>query len=88
MMHVSLVRGHFSIHFPFALGPIAMQTWLLGDSVDVFVASGGIPTLPLVSGMWESLLALTLHFVFVKTPLVRSYGLELLLLGLDTHMEE
>jgi hypothetical protein len=32
--------------------------------VDVFVAAGGIPTLALVSGMWESLTTLTLHVLF------------------------
>jgi hypothetical protein len=40
--------------------------------VDVFVASAGILTLALVLGMWESLLALTLHFYFLKTPLYRA----------------
>jgi hypothetical protein len=57
----------------------------LRGSVDVFVASGGIPTLALVSGMWESLLALTLHFHFGENPFCLEWGL---VLGLHTHMEE
>jgi hypothetical protein len=38
--------------------------------VDTFVTSGGIRTSALVSGMWESLLALALHFSFFKTPCI------------------
>jgi hypothetical protein len=43
--------------------------------VDVFVASRGIPTLALVSGMWESLLAPTLHFSFCEKPFYIELGL-------------
>jgi hypothetical protein len=47
----------------------------LRGSVDVSVALGGIPTLALVSGMWESLLALTLKFCFGENPLYIELGL-------------
>jgi hypothetical protein len=60
----------------------------LRGSVDVFVASSGILTLALVLSMWESLLELTLHFLFCENPFCMVLGLEFLLLGLHTHMEE
>jgi hypothetical protein len=61
----------------------------MASSVDVFVASGGIPTLALVSGMWNLCWHSHCIFDFVKTLFVWSWGLELLgLLGLHTHMEE
>jgi hypothetical protein len=54
-------------------------------TVDVFVASGRYSHMALVSGMWESLLALTLHFSFHENLLYIELGL---MLGLHTHMEE
>jgi hypothetical protein len=60
----------------------------LRGSVDAFVASRGIPTLALVSSMWESMLALTLHFCFGEKPLYIELGLHNHMLGLHAHMEE